>query len=346
MRRELLAPLGIAVLAAAYVVLRGTSDPAVSDFDQLWHGARAVLRGADPYEVVGPYGEFAWDNLYYPFPALLLVSPLALLPLLAARACFAAISAGLLAAALIRESPVRLLMMLSAPTMIAIGRGQLSPLILAALYFPSLAWVGLAKPNIALAVVPFSANPYRSLVAAAIGGSGLLLLSFAIEPGWLSAWLAEMPRKGDSAPMLVRTGGFLILLALLRWRRREARLLVALGCVPQTPSFYDAVPLFAIPRGFRQVAWLVIAGNVALLLLTSGIGLTLQEIGATYAERVMLWSGVCLYLPSLWMVLRRPNTDTVLPDAKPTNGVLDLMIIAILIVTTFFAAWATLARFI
>src|SRR5687768_3199107 len=119
-----IAPLVVAVLAAAYVLVRGVSDPEVSDFDQIWHAARALMQGANPYEYVGPTGTFRWDYLYYPLPAVLVVSPLAFLPLLAARALFAALTAGLLAAAVVRDMPVRLLIFLSAPTMIAVGRGQ------------------------------------------------------------------------------------------------------------------------------------------------------------------------------------------------------------------------------
>jgi hypothetical protein len=343
-RKGLTAPLIIATLAAAYVVLRGTSDPTVSDFDQLWHGARALMRGVNPYSVVGPNREFQWDSLYYPLPAMLVVSPLAFLPLLAARACFAAISAGLLAAALRREGSVRLLVFLSAPLLIAIGRGQWSPLILAAAYLPWLAWIGVAKPHIALAVLPLSQQPRAALMAAALGGGALLIVSFIVEPGWVGAWRAAVGIKGDTAPVLLRAGGFGILLALLRWRRRDARMLVALGSMPQTPSFYDAVPLFAIPRGFRETAGLVIAGNVALLLLVSGIGLRLDEMWVRFNERVELWSLVCLYLPCTWIVLRRPNANQYTP-AAPAKGVVDLALLAALLMSAFFATWATLARF-
>ena len=50
----------------------------------------------------------------------------------------------------------------------------------------------------------------------------------------------------------VTAGGPLILLALLRWRRPEARLLVALGCIPHTTMLYEALPLFLVARRWQE----------------------------------------------------------------------------------------------
>ena len=344
--RHVFAVALIAILASTYVVVRGTTDPEVSDFDQLWHGARALIRGYNPYQYVGPTGVFGWAPLYYPLPAMLLVSPLALLPLLAARAVFAAISAGVLAAALLRDSPVRLLVFLSAPMFIAIGRGQWSPLLVAAAYFPSLAWVGFAKPNIALAVLFGSRKPLSAVKAAVIGGAILSALSFIIEPGWVASWLEAVGRKRDGLSVLLHGGGLFVPLVLLRWRRPESRMLAALGSVPQTPSFYDTVPLIMVPRGFRQTSFLVVAGNVALLGLVGGVGLRTEEVGPLYAERVLLWSSFVLYLPCVFMILRRPNDTRALPAAPFRKGLVDPAMLIALVASAFFALWATLARYI
>ena len=345
--RELLVPFGIALLAAGYVVLRGTTDREVSDFDQLWHGARAMFRGDNPYEYVGPFGRFEWSYLYYPMPALLIVSPLALLPLLVARACFAAISAGLLSAAVLRESPTRLLMFLSAPMLIAIGRGQWAPLLVAAAYFPWLAWIGVAKPNIAFAVWFGSRKPRVALVVGAIGGAFLVVVSFIIQPGWMGSWLAVVRQKGDAWSMIMHgSAGFIVLAALLNWRRIEARLLVAMAATPTTPTFYDTVPLFMVPRGFRETALLVIMGNLALLLLVIAPGLTTEEIGPAYGTRVMIWSLLCLYLPTTLMVLRRPNASHQEPEKPFERGRRDVALAILVGVSSFFAGWAILSRFL
>ena len=329
----------IGLLCAGYVLWRGSSDPLASDFDQLWHGARALFTGANPYEYVGPTGVFAWDYLFYPLPAILVVSPLGLLPLLAARACFAAVSGGVLAFALLRNNPMQLLLFLSAPALIAIGRGQWSPLLTASFYLPVLACVSVAKPHIAVALLAGNQRLQKAFLAALIGGCVLILASFIVEPRWFRSWLGIIGLRGD-IPLLRRTGGFLILLALLRWRRPDARLLVALGSVPQTASLYDDVPLFVIPRGLRETCFLAIGGNVAFLLVLSGLGLE-QDLN----HRVALWNLICLFLPATLMLLRRPNVETVSAPPPSKIGRIDVLLLSALMVSAFFALWAIESRF-
>ena len=50
-------------------------------------------------------------------------------------------------------------LLLSAPFMIAVGRGQFAPLLLATAFIPLLTWIGLAKPNIAIPIWAGSGNP-------------------------------------------------------------------------------------------------------------------------------------------------------------------------------------------
>ena len=61
-----------------------------------------------------------------------------------------------------------------------------------------------------------------------------------------------------------------MLLAILRWRRPEARLLIALACVPQSMLLYETVPLFLVPRTFRESALLVALSYVALRAVAYG----------------------------------------------------------------------------
>lgn len=337
----------VAALAVLYVLVRGTRDATVSDFDQLWHGARALMMGKDPYEYVGPNGVFVWDHLFYPLPAILLVSPLALLPLLAARACLAAISAGLLAWVFVRERPWSLLLLLSAPFLVAIGRGQFSPLLVSAAYFPLLMWLGVAKPNIAIPIWLGSRNPRFGFIAGGIGGLVLIVASFIVYPGWLSAWLDMLALKNNTTSLpILGQGGFVILFALLRWRRPESRLLLALGILPQTPSLYDTVPLFLVPRGFRENCILAITGNIALLLVVAAPGLTIAEIAGLYSTRVMLWSSLFMFLPCVVMILRRPNTSETVERGTFNGHPVDVALLVTLAVSTFFAGWATLGRYL
>jgi hypothetical protein len=101
--------------------------------------------------------------------------------------------------------------------------------------------------------------------------------------------------------------GFLLLLALARWRRPEARLLVVLGVIPQSPFVYEALPLFLVPRTRFQTYALVIGSDLALgvYALTRGME----------TDRFYFLNGIAvvvgMYLPALWMVWRRPNEGVV-----------------------------------
>jgi hypothetical protein len=102
----------------------------------------------------------------------------------------------------------------------------------------------------------------------------------------------------------MRWGGPLILLALLKWRRADARLLVALACVPQTPVLYEVVPLFLLVRTFKEAALLVV--------LTGVVGALVNRIaqGADYNTWMAIngqWMVWLVYLPCTAIVLRRPN---------------------------------------
>jgi hypothetical protein len=331
-----------AAMAAAYVVFRGTSSPIASDFDQLWYGARAAWRGVSPYSVVGPGREFEWDYLFYPMPAVVLAMPLALMPLLAARAVLAGTSAFLLSFALWREDRGRLLLFASAPTLIALGRGQASPLLLAAAFIPALSWLGTIKPNIAIALLPASRNLRTTMVAGVIGTVILLGISFAIEPTWLSQWRDAVSHKNDSAPIILRFAGFLVLIALVRWRRRDAWLVLLLACLPQTPSLYDAVPLFAVPRGARETAILALGGNLAFLALVSGIGF---PAATAYGVRVTTLSLVFMYLPTVVLLLIQPATDRSQAERVPRASRGDWGLFLALAMTAFFAFLGTVAKY-
>ena len=72
--------------------------PVGGDFYQLWLGARYLLEGDTPYgmgvhdEMSMAYGKWGQHGLPYPLPALMLVAPLALLPVTVALAVWMALS--------------------------------------------------------------------------------------------------------------------------------------------------------------------------------------------------------------------------------------------------------------
>lgn len=155
----------------------------------------------------------------------------------------------------------------------------------------------------------FIARPTRWFV---IGAALFGAIAFALQPGWVGDWLDAIRRDNAiwvptvpyRAPITF-FGGPLALLALIRWRRPEARLVAAMACVPQTLVLYEAVPLMLVPRTFWEAA--VLTGTSYL-----GHWWVRVHLPPVYHERVsyalvgqaMIWS---LYLPAVIMVLRRPN---------------------------------------
>jgi hypothetical protein len=99
-------------------------------------------------------------------------------------------------------------------------------------------------------------------------------------------------------------GGAFALLAILRWRRPEARLVFALACVPQTPLLYETVPLFLVPYSITEggVLWLG-SWLAALWLSMAGPFATDFQRFSVSVDAI----GWCMYFPAVVMLLRRPN---------------------------------------
>ncbi len=285
--------------------------PTSSDFDQLHVAARALLEGRNPYKAVTASG-FAFP-LFYPMTAVLLVLPFAWLPLEAARIGWAALGAGALALAAERYGRALYVSLLSAPFLNAILLGQWSPLVTAAAAVPGLRVVWSAKPPIGLAL--FASYPSWR---AAIGIGVLLLLSMAVMPGWPTFWLGGLGGTIARVPLLL-PGGFLILLALLRWRTVEARLLVALACVPQTIGFYELLPLFLLPRRRSEAYALAFLTYAAAFIATLAFPRIPNEpIEAALLRRWPLLL-VLIYLPAVWIVVRSeaPKPASMEPVTPP-----------------------------
>jgi hypothetical protein len=276
-----------------------------SDFSWVWYAARAFWSGENPYDVIGP-GK-PWDvrhPLFYPFPAVLIAMPFALLPLYWANAVFAALGASSLAWALSVNSLAnpRLLVFLSFAFLHAVEPVQWSPFLTAAALTPSLGFMFAAKPTIAAAL--WIGYPSRRGLQWAMM---LTLLSLAVWPGWVEAWRGVLGAGTHVVPPITRWGGPLLLLGLLRWRQPEARLLTALACVPQAPFLYEAVPLFLIVRRIEE-AVVLCSGTLAVFLIVLHGGPYIDyEASAAAIGQWMVW---LLYLPSLVLVLRRHDDSS------------------------------------
>ncbi len=288
------------LLAAGYVLyLYAWRRPlSVSDFDAIWAAGRALRAGQDPYAAV-PSPPWPWP-LQYPLPAVLVALPFSYLPIVLARAAFIGLSTGLLAWALTARAWWPLWMLAGGQMFSAVGAVQWTPLFAAGVLLPAVRWLWAAKPT--TGAVLFAAYPDRRVI---LGGVLLFALAFAVWPSWTEGWLAAA-RTAPHRPGMLRLGGVLLLLALLRWRRPEARQVAAVALVPLSPHVYEALPLLLLARSRREMLLLTLSGTVGLL-----VGLTIPRPGGPDHGPIP-WTIVFLscYLPALLVVLRRPNAPT------------------------------------
>jgi hypothetical protein len=297
LRWRLTAAVIAGVVAAMFVIVLYARQTAnvVSDWDAIWVGAGAYLRGESPYAAV-QMPPWPW-RINYPFPAILLSTPFALLPLPFARGAFVGIVTAVFTFAITRRARWSLYFLISGAMLWSWIAVKWEPVLIAAALTPALGWLLVVKPTMGFAL--WAAYPRRSAV---IGGLVLLGLSFVLHPPWLSEWFnsfAGTPHR----PHLVRPGGFLLLLSLLRWKRSEGRLLAALCIIPQTTALYEVLPLALLAENRRHGA--VFAGVTMAAHLVYQLGPQGPwPVGAEYQWWVMLGM---IYLPGLVIILRRPN---------------------------------------
>jgi hypothetical protein len=288
----------------AYLAWPGVGVVGASDFNQLWYGARALLQGGSPYAAVGPGRTFDWPfPLFYPLPAVLVAVPFTVLSPAGASMLFSAIAAALLAWVFTRGAPYRLAALLSFSFYYAAAISQWSPLLIASVLIPSLGFLLVVKPTIGMALWLY--KPHWQAVA---GGALLLVVSLVVRPEWPLEWMQTFGAGAHIKAPVTTLGGPLLFLALLRWRRPEARLLVALACVPHTTLLYETLPLFLVPESWRQSILLVALNWVAQILV-----ITFQPYDslADRARMSATLSMALLYLPCLIMILRRPNEGVI-----------------------------------
>jgi hypothetical protein len=146
-----------------------------------------------------------------------------------------------------------------------------------------------------------------------LAGAVLLGLAFALDPGWVGGWAASFREPTHFvAPVTRLPFGPLVLLALLRWRRPEAPLLVALACISQTNAVNDVLPLFLVAETFGESLLLGATthaiGYAQIRAIASQAWRPDDLAGfAAYCATSAGWLVLGVYLPCLALVLRRPN---------------------------------------
>lgn len=304
-RSRLIVALLIGALAGAIALAYQLLAAVPPDFIYPWTAARLLAHGQNPYaSLPGGLAAPFEAPLLYPLPAAMVALLVSWLPLPLAVGCFVGLSLFLLAYAATEERWDTLLFFASAPMLMAVILGQWSPLLVAGALLPVGGFVAVAKPNIGLAL-----SIYRPTRFGILGSCALLIASIVLLPSWPGDWIRSLAldhQSGTHLAPIARPAGFILVLSLLRWRRPEARLLLAMACIPQLLFFYDQVPLMLVPKSQVERYVLVFSSGTAFLMWMV-VGHGSERAPAIAAWCVMLG----IYFPCLAMILRRPNEGSI-----------------------------------
>jgi hypothetical protein len=245
------------------------------------HLAHGMLAGRNPYDT--PLEQYPLTATFFALPFV------PLHPEMAAGA-FWGISSSLLAFGLTRQGYSRLLIFFAYPYWAGILAVQWSPLIAAGALFPLLLPATMAKPQIGLPVF-LTRLSKRGLIACC----ALAAISLLVMPKWPIWWLHQLGNYEHFIPLLILPGP-LLLLALVRYRDRDAWLLLLAAAMPQR-WFFDSFILWLIPRSRRQLIWTVFFSWGAGIWRWYHVPQSFTQVGR--------WTVIFLYLPMLAVVLLR-----------------------------------------
>ncbi len=290
-RPDLPLVLALAFVLGCRLLLYALMPDRNTDFDFLYHAAARLVQGESPYPP-------ATQWFPYPLPAVLLAVPFTAIPLGIARPIFDILVGWAFVYALWRHrGRYALLAVASGAYLFAMANGQTTPLMVAASLVPALGFLLAVRPNTGAAL--WVSRPSRM---ALLGVAVFLVLSLVVLPSWPWDWSAALPLdKAALLPPVLRPFGFVLLLAALRWRSPEARLILAIALIPQSTLPYELVPLALIP-GNRMEMGIYAAGSWIAVAAAGGL-----HLSGSMAEWTATGWPVTLgavYLPALYMVLR------------------------------------------
>jgi hypothetical protein len=253
--------------------------------DLTWtiRAARYLLERKNPYDT---------SLQQYPMTAAFFGLPFLWLKPEVAGAAFYGASSSLLAFGLTRHGYHRLLVFLAYPYWAGLLAVQWSPLIAASAFFPVLLPATLVKPQIGLPVA-LTHLTRRGVIACAV----LIAVSLILMPRWPLLWAGQFGYYDHFFPLLVLPGP-LLLLALWRYRDRDAILLFLSALMPQR-WFFDSFTLWLIPKTRREILYTA--------FVSWGAGLWRWYAAPRSFHEVGRWTVMFLYLPMLAVVLMRAN---------------------------------------
>ncbi len=307
LRSRAIAAFAIGLAAGGLCALKAATNVVTMDFAFFWRAARLFANGTNPYPLRPD--DAIWtlpDAFFYPGPTLVVAWPLHFFTMPVAAGIFFGGGSAWLAWRLSRDGLWRLWLLGGPAFIMAAILGQWSHLIVVGALIPGAAFLLACKPNIGLA-----SFAYRPTLVGALSVAAIALVSFVLLPTWPLEWLenvrivADHPTAEHPSPIM-KPLGWVLILALTRWRQPEARLLFAMACVPQLLYFADQLPLGLVAKKRGEAIALGWCGLVAAVAWFVVLRDGAPHVGPA-APYVMLG----LYLPALVVVLRRPNEGPV-----------------------------------
>jgi hypothetical protein len=221
-------------------------------------------------------------------------------------AAFGGIGAAIFAFAATRDGWYRLPLLASAPAVATLMLGQSSLYVAAGMLLPAVAFLGWSiKPN--AAIIGLAARPKTWFVSLA-GPVILGAVCLAINPAWPLEWLHAMrsdPTGAQYQPAVsLLPAGPLLLLAGLRWKTPEGRLLLAAAIMPQNQVFYSGLYPMLVARTYRECLTLSLVSTIGFM------GWNWYDSTPNPETHQAPWVLTFIYLPALVLVLRRPRTIT------------------------------------
>ncbi len=278
-----------------------------SDFTYPWLAAQALIHGQNPYTYVAHSVTPVEPVFLYPLSAAVLATPFAWFSAKVAAVLFVVVGFAALAFVLSRDGWWRLVIFVSAPAYAVAYSAQWSPLLMAcALTIPAVGLL-MCKPTIGIPLLAFQSSE-RAIAAGGVGVLVLLAISYALVPTWPLDWIHAMRGAiGQYQPPILTPFGAVLVLAVLRWRQPEARLLLFMACMPQNALFYDQFPLLLIPKTRREALIAACCSFAAYLYGNLFVQILPGMDRAGRTAQLLPYVIAGLYLPALVMVLRRPN---------------------------------------
>jgi hypothetical protein len=180
---------------------------------------------------------------------------------------------------------------------------QWSPLLTAAILLPPLLPFAVVKPQLGVVLAACG----RWSKGTVLGALALVAVSLIVRPAWPAEWLehGNLQTFNGVSPVTVLPG-VVLLSAVLAWRTREGRLLLAMSVVVQR-YLYDQLPLYLVARTWRQLLLLLATSWTAVIVLLA----TRRVDPMSGAQDIEAWRAliVALFLPALGIVLKDVATS-------------------------------------